>query len=234
LLTAFAFVALIVAILVIIPPATHVGAVEKATDVRVVNLSSEPVPTTAQGTTNIAGNVNVANTPNVNVANTPNVNLAAGAQVGINPSANTVRLTNTLTSPLPVRDVDFGRQPFQDSASDTQQPGTNASTITIATVPAGKRLVIEFLSALAQMPAGQSLVGCQINTIAPPFGGVTHELLINEQPAFVNGDALWRASQHLRLYADPGSSVRMLVTRDSSAGQALFLATVSGYLVDVP
>jgi len=37
--------------------------------VRVVNTAAEPVPTVAQGTTNIAGNVGITGTPNVNVVN---------------------------------------------------------------------------------------------------------------------------------------------------------------------
>ena len=52
--------------------------------VLVVNGSSQPVPTVAQGTTNVAGTVNlssgstvnIGNTPNVSVANTPSVNVA--------------------------------------------------------------------------------------------------------------------------------------------------------------
>lgn len=216
LLTASGFTALIAGLILTGPPRSREVVAQKVDDVRVVNLSSQPVPTAAQGTTAIAGAVSISNTPTVNFG--PN---------------NQVQLPYTLNNPLPVRDADPARQPFQNSASDTQEPGTNGSLITIATVPVGKRLVIEFLSASAQMPPGQHLVVCQINTIAPPFGGLTHELLINEQPNFVNGDALFRASQQVRLYADPGSNVRALMTRDSSAGQALFLATLSGYLVDV-
>ena len=60
-------------------------------NVLVVNGSGQPVPTAPQGTTNVAGtvnvgntpNVNVTNTPNVNVANTPTVNLAAGTATGV-------------------------------------------------------------------------------------------------------------------------------------------------------
>jgi hypothetical protein len=108
------------------------------------------------------------------------------------------------------------------------------STVSVAIVPAGKRLVIEFISATGQVPAGQHVVAWQINTIAPPFGGAVHDLLVHEQPAFVNGDALFRASQQVRLYANPGSEVRALLTRDDSVGQGQFTVTISGYLVDVP
>ena len=199
-------------------------------DVNVVNT-----PTVNVGNT---PTVNVGNTHSVNVANSPTVNLAPGASVGINPLSNTVRLPNTTASPLPVFDAQDARQPFQASASSIQEAGTNGSTVTVATVPAGKRLVIEFVSATGQLPPGQQVVAWRINTIAPPTGGQTHELLINAQPPFVNGDALFRASQQVRLYADPGATagadVRALFTRNTSAGQALFLMTISGYLVNVP
>jgi hypothetical protein len=43
-------------------------AADKITDVFVTNDSSHPVPVVAQGTTNVAGTVNVGNSPTVNVA----------------------------------------------------------------------------------------------------------------------------------------------------------------------
>jgi len=197
-----------------------------------------PHPTQGQGgNTKPPSDVNVVNTPSVNVANAPTVNLAAGASVGISPAANTVRLANTTASPLPVVDANDARQPFQASTSSIQD-GTNVSTVTVATVPAGKRLVIEFVSATGQVPAGQHVAAMQITTIAPPTGGHTHELLVNGQPPFVNGDALFRASQQVRLYADPGSTggadVRAHFIRSGIEGQGQFSVTISGYLVNVP
>jgi hypothetical protein len=71
-----------------------------------------PVPTAAQGTTTIAGSVNVA---------------------------------NTVANPVPVFNLGDALQPFQAAANSTQS-GYNVSTVDIATVPAGYRLAIEFVS----------------------------------------------------------------------------------------
>ena len=52
-------------------------------DVLVTNTPAQPVPTAPQGTTNVAGTVNIGNTPNVNVANMPSVNVANTPSVSI-------------------------------------------------------------------------------------------------------------------------------------------------------
>ena len=206
-LPAIGLAALVAALSLAGPPPS--SAVPPAHDVTVVNTPAQPVPTSAQGTTLVAGSV------------------------GIDPANNTVQLSST--SPLSIRDVDNPAfQPFQKTALLTQSPGTNASSLTIATVPAGKRLVIEFISASGQVPPGQHVESWPVMTVAPPTGGAQHELLVNAQPPAVIGDALFRASQQVRLYADSGSTVQTIIRRNSGAGSATYLMTVSGYLVDVP
>ena len=100
-------------------------------NVRVVNTSSQPVPTTMQGTTTVTGNVNITNTPtvgltpsansvqaqqsgtwNVGINGTPTVNLASGTSVGITGTPNvslvpgtSVQINNTTTNPIPVQNV---------------------------------------------------------------------------------------------------------------------------------
>jgi hypothetical protein len=222
LLTAAGFSILVFALLLASPPAGN--AVPSDKDVRVINTTLEPVPTAAQGTTNIAGSVSVANTPTVL--------LAAGASVGINPASNTVHIGNTAASAVPVVNINDAGQPFQN-ATNSVQSGTNVSVATIATVPAGKRLVIEFVSMTGQVPPGQHVELLQITTVAGTSGGITHDLLVNPQPDAVIGDALFRASQQVRLYANAGTQVQALFRRSSSAGNATFEATLSGYLVDM-
>jgi hypothetical protein len=66
-------------------------AVGQTKPVLVVNTPAQPVPTAAQGTTNVVGTVglaagstvNVGNTPSVHVTNTPTVSLAAGVSVNV-------------------------------------------------------------------------------------------------------------------------------------------------------
>ncbi len=146
------------------------------------------------------------------------------------PIAGTVQVATT--SPVPVVNINDARQPYQLATNSTQN-GTNVSLVTIGTVPAGKRLVIEFVTMTGQVPPGQHVEIFQITTVTDPIGGVTHDLLVNPQPDAVIGDALFRASQQVKLYANAGSQVKVLFRRNSSAGLATFGATISGYLVDM-
>jgi hypothetical protein len=215
---------LVVGLVLTSPPASNAVPGPHTQDVLVVNPTSLPVPTAAQGTTTIAGSVSVANTPAVT--------FAPGASVGIDPASNTVQLANTTANPVPVFNLNDASQPFQVGAGITQS-GTNVSLIDIATVPAGHRLVIEFISTIGQVPPGQHVELMEIITVTDPFGGATHELLVNAQPPAVSGDFLFRASQQVKLYANAGSQVKALFRRSTSAGNATFGVTISGFLVPV-
>ena len=200
-LPVFAVSVLAVALLLAIPLTSN--AVPSDKDVRVINSTAEPVPTAAQGTTTISGNVAVTNTPTVNIG---------GGSISVN-------------------NFNDGRQPFQAAANGTQN-GTNVSTLGVANVPAGKRLVIEFISVSAQVPPGQHLELAQVLT-NQGSGGIFHDLLIHEQPDAVIGDALFRAVHDLRLYANGGTQVQLVVRRSSGLGLATFGVSISGYLVDL-
>ncbi|HSP16677.1 MAG TPA: hypothetical protein VLV78_18165 [Thermoanaerobaculia bacterium] len=158
--------------------------------------------------------------------------LASPVAMNAIPSDKDVRVVNTTMEPVPVLNMSDARQPFQVGAVGTQN-GTNVSTLTVATVPVGKRLVIEFVSMSGQVPPGQHVELFHITTSAGPFGGATHDFLVNPQPDAVIGDALFRASQQVRLYADPGTTVTATFRRNSSAGLTTYGATISGYLVDL-
>src|SRR5439155_17389827 len=69
------------------------------------------------------------------------------------PSPSNVNVVNTTASPVPVRDVDNpSRQPFQAEVVGGFADGASTTgDITIATVPAGKRLVIEHVSVFGMM-----------------------------------------------------------------------------------
>jgi hypothetical protein len=194
-------------LLVIALAAPVISAAPTDKDVRVINTTAEPVPTAAQGTTTIAGSVSVTNTPNVNVG-------------------------NSASAPIPIVDMNDGRQPFQASTFVVHPNGTNVDTMNVATIPAGKRLVIEFISVSAQVPPGQHLELATVQTLAGGHGAA-HQLLIQAQPDAVIGDDIYRAVQELRLYADPGSTVQVLVRRNSGLGQATFGVTISGYFVNL-
>jgi hypothetical protein len=214
-------------------------ASQGALDVKVVNTATQPVPTQAQGTTNIAGTVQAQQSGawNVGISGTPDVNLASGASVGINPSGNTVQVGNTASAPVLVRDVDSpARQPFQDFNSiDLVAPFGNTERV-LFTVPTDKRLVIEFISLLALMPADQkSTVTLRtfINDGHPSTSFGKSFLVLTAQGTF-NATDIYTASQPVRIYADPGTEVFFLVSRTSGTGSAQYQVCISGYFVDVP
>lgn len=137
-----------------------------------------------------------------------------------------------VASPLEIRDLDNpARQPFQAGSScSTTSDGCFGSFIT---VPAGKRLVIEYMSMLADIPAGQVALW-QVRTTV---GGQHVHFLPQSAPAvagFIGSPGVAAVSQQVRLYADPGSVLILSFTRNGTGTQAHFDATISGYLVDTP
>src|SRR5262249_34116686 len=105
-----------------------------------------------------------------------------------------------IASPLTVRDLDNpARQPFVATMLSV-----NANT-SFFTVPAGKLLVIEYVSGQGTLPAGEKLLSVRLQ-VTTQGSTVLHRFL----PAFtgteVNGD-VFLVGQQTRLYADPASTV---------------------------
>lgn len=101
------------------------------------------------------------------------------------------------------------------------------------TVPAGKRLVIEHLSALARMPESQGPAEVAFSTTVNGVSA-SHILLLIEQSSGGATAHTFVANHAVQIYADPGTTVRFGFLRSSVAGSAIFFATLSGYLVTFP
>src|SRR5262245_45821947 len=109
-----------------------------------------------------------------------------------------VTVTNTPSNPVPVQEVDnFAKHPFQASTA-TLTNAFNPTSLTVATVPAGKRLVVEFISASCSPTGAGGVVPGPLAIMAPPG---MHYI------ALTPGNGVGRAgvSQMMRLYADPGA-----------------------------
>jgi hypothetical protein len=155
---------------------------------------------------------------NVNVVNTPNVSVV-----------------NTTASPVPVRDVDNpARQPFEAQVVGGFADGAaTTGDITIATVPAGKLLVIEHVSVFGTMLPGQKLVRATIQT-----EDVSIYLRISPQGSnaggsrdyFIASGAVWTVTGKVHpVFRGTGE-------RDSFAGANpdSVTFTISGYFVNCP
>ena len=156
--------------LLVTGPSTSRAQAKAFDDVRVINTPAEAVPTAAQGTTAISGDVTVVNTPNVLVG-------------------------NTAAAPVLARDVDNpARTPWQMSAQVTfASPSFQEVATFNPPIPAGKVFVIEFATAQANLPTGQRVrfilftdVGYTLvqHYFAPTFVGTdfTVDNLVMSQP----------------------------------------------------
>jgi hypothetical protein len=184
------------------------------------------------GTWNVGASQNGA--WNVGVNNSSSNPVPVSGTVGIDTSSNTVQLGNQANSPGLVEDVSSpGRIAFQESAQLDFTAG-DPHTANVILVPAGKRLVIQFVSAAWIVPNGQQVVRVSIETI---FQG--HDAFHFFAPASSGTTSIgdWiTLSQETELYAEhlsnPGGDLAINAWRSDSTGSGNGALTVSGYLID--
>jgi hypothetical protein len=221
-------------------------AAPPAHDVNVVNTTANPVPTTLVGTSAISGNVSVVNTPTVNaqqsgawtvgitgmpsvsIVGTPTVSLAAGGGVSV---ANSVD-ANGNPIPLLIRDADNGaRQPFVTScggltAVPAQGQTAGGGVCKMATVPDGKRFVIEVVTGFCTTPSGNKVGEVGFN---PPLTN----LLMTPTGFSANGFDEYAINVPLRLYVDPGATPQFVFFSNDNSGSTACFFNLSGYLVNL-
>lgn len=134
----------------------------------------------------------------VTVTNTPNVN----ANI-TNPSIN---VSNTAAAPLFVDADHSARNGFNSSCSTGNiDPTYGQASCTIATVPAGAKIVIETLSCQAELPANEGPADMQLIVPTQQLGStsitnVSHMLTFTKQAGDAQLD-IWRMTTPLRAYA---------------------------------
>ena len=133
-----------------------------------------------------------------------------------------------ITSPLTVRNQDNPAfQPVE--ASGTQIGG--ASSTTILTVPAGKRLVIETVSGNMNILNGQKFLALSIGTT----GGSASQLSHYFTPIFTGTQGsfdFYSFNHSVRIYADPQTNV--VLSRNTTSSNVSVSVTISGYYVNLP
>ena len=148
------------------------------------------------------------------------------------PITGSVNVANLGSAILRVQDVDHpARQPVQAHAI-CPDDGFRCP-LDLYEVPAGKRLVIEYVSFRALIPVGQ-VAELEISTVVSGQTGLY--LLPMTQPSVNTSGGIPRTSvaQQVRLYADPGTKVRFEGMRNSDTGPQAYFYSFSGYLVNVP
>jgi hypothetical protein len=213
--------------------------------VLVTNGSGQPVPTVAQGTTNVSGsvslasgstvnvgntpsvnvantpNVNVSNTPNVNVTNTPTVSLAGGASVGV---------TNPLDgqgNPTPLA-ISEAVQPYEDFCFMGFN-GAGYGQCSFQALPAGKRLVIQEFDALGFLQSGSKPIYITVYSTNINFG---HHFAATFMGTGFGGDNfVTHQETHIYFAANTTPNCFVAITPASDSN---YTCALSGFLVDVP
>lgn len=163
--------------------------------------------------------------------------------VGLDPARNTVQLAYGDTNPLAVK-VTSNRKPFQVRIIVTPS-GLGNATATYP-IPAGKRLVIENISAVGRVPAGLKMemnffVYCDNDGdgVIDPEDLVFNRVALIDQGTF-DDTTILAANHKVLVFADGtiGSSNLSisLIARLNAAttGFAQGQLTISGYLEDLP
>jgi len=197
------------------------------------------MPLIGLGSNAIGGNTAANQTQNVNVVNSPmvtaqqsgtwNVGINGTPTVGIDGANNTVKIDGGV--PVPVRDVDNpARQPFQANFQIFLADG-NFYGFQDISIPANKRLVIEFFSATADVAQGD-FPEIDVRTVTGNV--ISGHFITSSRQGTINNFDQYVVGQTVRLYADPGTQVKIDFSRTMSQGIALFGGTISGYFVDIP
>jgi len=155
-----------------------------------------------------------------------------GPDICINPACNTVRVASDVTNPVVVTERDtFERHAFQTTVTVTIDQGFVGQN-GFVTVPAGKRLVVEYASARGFVPAGQNMVFSIDTNLNGENVSEFHHVPSTQQ--FTSGNtAHFIAGGQVRIYADSGSVI-LRCDRDNANGTGTFIFTISGHLLDVP
>lgn len=121
------------------------------------------------------------------------------------------------------------RQPVQLNFAETIPAGSTQASFgtVIYTVPAGKRLVLEYFYGHAVAPAGQ---GVNVALLFPDY----YYPLQERSGIFADpGRSLFQSNEPVRIYYDPGATVRILTYRNQTAGSASTNTRLNGHLVDL-
>ncbi len=162
------------------------------------------------------------------------------------PKPSSVVVTNTAANPVPITapssiPVKAGDnpafQPYQvEDDAGVISPNGYYKTASFD-VPAGKRLVIEFVSILVYLDSGDNLQEAVV-TVSKPGGGVITHSLTRTATGPSNGClacGTFTVTQPLRLYCEAGAgALKVQTQRVNASGLYKTAFSVSGYLVDLP
>ena len=141
-----------------------------------------------------------------------------------------VEVINNESKPIPVFNVDTpSTQPFQKELNFDFNPASLGGGGSFV-VPAGKRLVIEFVSGNILLEQGKAIdfaISANVNGTTAP-----HRLLLNELWPWGIYSISYNVSQSMKIYADPLAEVLVYVNNTEGGNGSVFVS-ISGYLEDL-
>ena len=206
-------------------------------NVLVVNGSGQPVPTAPQGTTNVAGTVNVgntpsvtvANTPSVTVANTPSVSISGTPTVALSPGGST-GVTNPLdgsSNAIPLA-ITEGAQFLVETCSGNFN-GNGSVGCSFPAVPSGQLLVVQEFDVQVSLDTG-------VKPQALYFGdGITNHYFSDTFMATFQTVDLYATHQPTHMYVFSGTIPTCgLLSNSNGSVNGYVNCQLSGFLIDHP
>jgi len=155
--------------------------------------------------------------------------------------ATLVQITNTASNPVPTWRADNdGRNVVRLYYDEVMPAGTtdsfgnplnDGSNFQVYAVPAGKRLVVDSVSAFAYPPAGQNVFAYLYNGTPPGgFGTFTGVPLVSQ--GTFSGTTYYQNAIPVRDYVDQNQQYQVTMSRSSGTGSMFWNMQVVGHLVD--
>ena len=154
---------------------------------------------------------------------------------------NTLKGNGTAASPLSAVSPDALVEPaFMITFSTASQGIDTPNFEFFGSVPAGKRLVVEHVSVLCNLPSGQRIINAHIDGRTPD-GNLTvlqHYLTMTFmgvlQASAIPDRDYFAASQPIRMYLNPGAQIVSRFQRSNAVGIGQCGFQLSGHLIPFP
>jgi hypothetical protein len=198
----------------------HTKGFSNTQPVLVVNPGTSPIPTSAQGTTQVAGTVGVSSLPAVQISSLPAV------QVQSDPN-----------NPLAVQDATEAKRTWMTFKGDVVFSSQSSdAAVNLYTVPAGKQFVMEYTN--AQFTIGGGPKPARIGVADVPQGvgptgpgyDMPTQVVGPDETGAINGVA----EAHGPIIFQPGDTLVGLAVLSGSGGGGFTVFTVTGFLQDAP
>jgi hypothetical protein len=187
----------------------------QASSVVVANTTSQPVPTTVQGTPNVRS-------------------LQGGTWSVYLLGSPTLRVNNAPSAPVPVSDT-RDKQPFQQAYFGQINDGAFVAQAGAVTVPAGKRLVIDRLNVYSTQGSGNTVNVVGVTVYSPATGSEKASLIFAAQTPRDNTLASV-CDATTQVCGEAGETIYFRVVRPNSetVGACSYGFNVMGHYVPLP